>query len=116
MSYDIHYNGLDDLPLDVPSFEDGGTYVLGGSRQAELNVTSNYSKLFAQYFHEDGIGWIDGKTGKEALPYLKHGLAILGQVPDEDYWKSTPGNAGLVLKRLVLWAELNPAGTFEIIG
>jgi hypothetical protein len=49
MSYDL---GLIDpitkqyLELDLPHQMKGGTYALGGSTMAELNITYNYSKSF----------------------------------------------------------------------
>ena len=79
---------------------EGGTYQLGGTDRAELNVTYNYSEHFTEVlgcnFRE-----LDGKTVKEVIPILEKAVKKLGDNPDKDYWKATKGNAGHALTVLL---------------
>jgi hypothetical protein len=93
---------------------DGGTYVEGGSNDASLNVTYNYSELF-RIFHPEGLWWLNGKTGDESILLLNKGIEALGIEQDPDYWKATPGNAGHVLNILLRWAKWFPNHVFHVI-
>jgi len=50
MSYDIYLNDADGETLNLPSRHvlKGGTYALGGTSQAWLNITYNYAPFFLQ--------------------------------------------------------------------
>ena len=50
--------------VEVPSFEEGGTLALGGTTEADLNVTYNYGKLFR-------FASLDGLTGAEAVKRIQ---------------------------------------------
>lgn len=114
MSYDIELVNENGETVAVPRHEEGGTYAAGGIERADLNITYNY----APRFHEAGITMIhradgdgdcfvlDGSTGKESLVPLANSIAKLGIERDENYWKSTPGNAGYSLSILLIWAAL----------
>ena len=105
MSYDISLYDPDTgavgefLDENAPR---GGTYVLGGSREAHLNVTYNYSDHFYSALGERGIRTIYGRTGEESIPILEAAIDKLGTDENDDYWKSTEGNAREALKNL-LW-------------
>jgi hypothetical protein len=91
----------------------GGTYAIGGTPEASLNITYNYSPHYRQTIDaEQGIRWLYGKTGAEALPVLKKAVAQLGTDQHSDYWEPTPGNAGHALLGLIAFAELRPDGVF----
>jgi hypothetical protein len=95
-------------------FEEGGTYVLGGSDQAELNITYNYGKIFHEVLGGGGISTLYGMTGTAAAPVLEAALAkIPDEPPSDDYWASTPGNARKALGRLLVFARELPHGVFE---
>jgi hypothetical protein len=99
--------------LSVEPFEDGGTYVLGGSTEAHLNVTYNYSK----HVHEalgHSLRDLDGTIADRWIGQLELAVATLGTERDPDYWKSTPGNAGAMLARLLSWAKQHPKGIFNV--
>jgi hypothetical protein len=115
MSYDIRL--MDPvtrkaLELDEPHHMKGGTYQVGGTRLAELNITYNYSRFF------DGIGGsgirsIYGMTGAESIPHLTMAIVGLGDDVDDDYWKPTEGNAKRALTQLLALAKMRPDGIWE---
>ena len=110
MSYDI---SLGEPPVRVSRFTEGGTYVIGGSDYATLNVTYNYSNHFRDYF-EGGIWDINGIRASKVIPLLAKAVEALGTERDDDYWKSTEGNAGYALSILLLWARQHPRAKFHV--
>ena len=98
----------------------GGTYVVGGTNECDLNITYNYSKLFREVFPLDndgnttGLAWLEYKTGKESEPILAKAVERLGVRRDDDYWEATMGNAGFSLRILLSWAREFPNGRFSI--
>ena len=66
MSWWVSLNDKNGNPLKVASFVEGGTIVVGGSREADLNITYNYGPLY--YEHLDvrkGLRWLSKKTGAD---------------------------------------------------
>lgn len=109
MSYDLGLYYPNHTPARVDRREDGGTYALGGSDEACLNITYNYSKFFKATIDDKlGIRWLYGKTGKETEEVLAEAVASLGTKQSKDYWEATPGNAGYALSILLLWAKQHP--------
>ena len=102
MSYNIQLNNPDGTVATVPDGHDlrGGTYVLGGTDDAWLNVTYNYSPHFYRTMGEKGIRAIYGMTGRESLPMLTQAIDALGADIHPDYWKPTEGNARAALVNL----------------
>jgi hypothetical protein len=45
---------------------------------------------------------------------LKGALTELGDEQSEDYWEATPGNAGHIIKILLLWAKQYPEGVWNV--
>lgn len=102
------------LLLDAPHQMKGGTYALGGTREAHLNVTYNYGKHYRRVLDaEEGIRAIYGLTGAESIPVLRAAAAQLGDDVDEDYWKPTEGNAKRALLQLLALAQLRPDGIWQ---
>jgi hypothetical protein len=104
---------------------DGGTYVVGGTDEAELNVTYNYARCFRIAWEHAGAsfdGRGDGTLGEmigekraaDVLPALKSAVAFLGTDTFTDYWAPTLGNAGHALSILAGWAEQHPDAVFEV--
>ena len=110
MSYDIEL--VDPvtkatLKLDAPHHMRGGTYALGGTTEARLNVTYNYAPYFHKVFGdadvelsayakmfgggETGIRKLYGMTGAESIPVLETAISQLGDDVDDDYWAATEG-------------------------
>lgn len=116
MSYDI---GLVDAAsgepcvLDAPHPLRGGTYAVGGTDEASLNVTYNYGKHFYRVLGERGIRAIYGMTGRDSLPVLDAAIAQLGTDESSDYWAPTEGNARLALMNLRLLGSMVPDGVWQ---
>ena len=116
------YNGDEQCPspcyptVEVPRHEDGGTYALGGTTEADLNVTYNYSKHYYRVLGlPEGFRSLNNMTAAEALPYLEKGVAELGTERSSDYWEPTEGNAGYALSILLGWAKLYPKAVFHML-
>lgn len=115
MSYDIYLNDpvtKNVIELDDKHFMQGGTYQFGGTTEAWLNVTYNYSKDFRRVLGDKGIRTIYGKTGKESIDILDKGIDQLNGDADTDYWAATEGNAKRSLIQLRIMAELRPDGVW----
>ena len=115
MSYDIRLMDpvtRKTLELDEPHHMRGGTYAVGGTRFAELNVTYNYAKHF-DGFGDEGIRTLYGMTGAESIPHLERVISRLGDYVHEDYWKPTEGNAKCALSQLLALAKMRPDGIWE---
>ncbi len=92
--------------LIVEPFEDGGTYVLGGSSEADLNITYNYSGHYYRVLDiGGGLRGLNDVTVKDALPVLERGIEQLGTEESDDYWESTEGNARRALVTLAGWCK-----------
>jgi len=117
MSYDI--NLLDPITkeviqLDSPHQIKGGNYALGGTTEAWLNVTYNYSEHFYKTMGDKGVRTIYGMAGAEAIPILEKAISQLkDDVDDNDYWHSTEGNAKRALLGLLAFAKMRPDGIFN---
>jgi hypothetical protein len=137
MSYDIRLVDpvtRDTLQLDTPHHMRGGTYAVGGTTEAHLNVTYNYAPHFRRVFEPveirlhapdwmrdlrhiqplaHGIRTIYGLTGAKSLPLLDAAIAKLADDVDPDYWKATEGNAKRALLQLRALAAMRPDGLWE---
>lgn len=116
MSYDI---SLRDpvthltIELDEPHQMRGGTYMVGGTTDAWLNVTYNYAPHFARVLGERGIRAIYGMTGAESIPLLEGAAAKLADDVSDDYWEPTEGNAKRALLQLAALARMRPDGIWD---
>jgi hypothetical protein len=138
MSYDIELVDPvtgETLELDAPHHMRGGTYAVGGTTRAHLNVTYNYYPQFSRVFEQlpkpratapqwmrdgkgaettvSGIRTIYGLTGAESLPVLGRAISALGDDTDTDYWKATDGNAKRALVQLRALASMRPDGLWS---
>ena len=120
MSYDISLNDPDTddvIIFDAKHNIKGGTYVLGGTNLACLNITYNYAEHYYEHLHagqgDKGLRGLYGMTGEKAIPILEEAIKKLGTTENKDYWKSTPGNAGSALLGLLTFAKLRPDGIFQ---
>ena len=129
MSYDVELCDAitgDILTLTEPHHMRGGTYAMGGTRFAELNITYNYSGHFSRVFNSresshasardgmlHGIRSLYGLTGAESIPLIERGIEMLGDdVDDEDYWRPTEGNAKRALQHCLSLARMRPDGVW----
>lgn len=131
MSYDISLRDPvsgETLELDQPHHMRGGTYAVGGTTLAELNVTYNYSEHYRRLFSPrdaregedyakdgivDGIRVIYGMTGAESIPALRQVAGQLGNDIHDDYWRATEGNAKRALLQLIALAKMRPDGVWK---
>lgn len=114
MSYDIRVCDKDTCETVVlPEKHNlaGGTFAMGGTDEAWLNVTYNYGDFFYEFMDEDkGIRAIYGKPLKDAVALIDDTVSAIvdklgDEPPDPDYWKATPGNACKALRNLKAIAE-----------
>lgn len=116
MSYDISL--LDPITKKIVEFEQphcrkGGTYQAGGTCEAWLNVTYNYSKHYRKVFGDKGIRTIYGMTGEDSIPILEKAISLLGNDVADNYWEPTEGNAKKALYDLLTFAQLKPDGVWD---
>lgn len=133
MSYDIDLLDpitRETLMLPEPHHMRGGTYAVGGSREASLNVTYNYVEHFHRVFDPvspppqdapqwmrergivEGIRTIYGMTGAQSIPVLERAISMLGDDVDENYWRPTEGNAKRALTQIQALARMRPDGVW----
>lgn len=91
----------------VSSHQEGGTICVGGTSDAQISVTYNYSKHF--YFRK-----LNHLTGDDSILILQRAIQKLGAERDDDYWASTPGNAGYTCHILLQWAYQHPNGVWSV--
>lgn len=112
MSYWVYLNNDAGQPVTVAPFQEGGTQQVGGTDVAELNVTYNYSRVFASY--DWAVRDLHGRSAQDTLEELTNLAEQLPNQPDRDYWRPTPGNAGAVVHRLLAWARQHPNAMWHI--
>lgn len=120
MSYDIELCDPvtgEVLQLDAPHHMRGGTYAVGGTTDAHLNVTYNYGPHFYRVIHpngaQGGIRALYGLSGAQSIPVLDAAIAQLGNDVDPDYWRATEGNAKAALVQLRTLAQMRPDGVWS---
>jgi len=95
----------------VERFEDGGTQLLGGSTEAELNITYNYSEVYSIF--DFSINDLNGKRAGDMIEKFEEIVKKCGTHRFDNYWAPTPGNAGAAIARLLAWAKQYPDATFR---
>jgi hypothetical protein len=124
MSYDVDLL-VEGVIAKVARHEEGGTYALGGTENAELNITYNYAEVYKlvpleakeKAEAEDdtfGVRWLNNRTVAETMPILERAVKTLGTSRFNDYWAPTPGNAGYALSILVCWGKQHPNGVWAV--
>lgn len=116
MSYDIYLKDpATNEIIQLPQKHEitGGTYCLGGTPEAWLNVTYNYATHFYRVMGKEGIRTISGMTGLESLPVLGKAISKLAEDCHTDYWEPTEGNARRALCHLAFLAIMAPDGIWD---
>ena len=136
MSYDVSL--LDSKTKKVITFDfvhhmTGGTYILGGTNKAWLNVTYNYSIWYCKdgVFPDNiGIRVLDGMTATDSIPVLENAISVINNISEDlseekikayekenvsGYWLPTKVNAIRPLYQLLAMAKLRPDGIWEVI-
>ena len=113
MGYDISLVDFDGYPVKVERHSEGGYMIVGGNTDATISITYNYSKYFYETIDgKEGIRWLYDRPAHECYHTLRAAIKVLGTYRDEDYWESTPGNAGYILSILLKWADQYPNTRF----
>ena len=115
MSYDIYLVDPETnktITFDEPHYLTGGTYAVGGTVEAWLNITYNYAEHFMS-LGAKGIRAIYGMKASESIPLLKKIIDQLKDDVSDDYWEPTEGNARQALINLVSLAKLAPHGIWQ---
>ena len=113
MGYSIKLLGEDGEPVSVVRHQEGSNFALGGTTDASIDITYNYSGYFVEHIDSGaGIRFLYGKRAVDCIDILEKAVDSLGKVVDDDYWRTTPGNAGHVLSVLLAWANEHPDAIF----
>lgn len=134
MSYDISL--VDPVTkkqvyFDTPHQMNGGTYAVGGTTEAWLNITYNY----ADWYYKDGVFPNNGifregirsiydMSGADSIPVLEHAIKTLESMTDDlteeernggtdGYWIPTRENAIKPLYQLLAMAKIRPDAIWE---
>ena len=110
MSYDVRLKNPktdETIILDKKHQIRGGTYAIGGTCEAWLNITYNYTKILDRVLN-GGIRGLYGKTAQEGILILEEAINKLGNDVDDNYWRATEGNAKIALIGLLELAEKSP--------
>lgn len=100
----------------IERHSEGGTFVAGGTTDADLNITYNYSWFYDKFLDKErGLRWLDGKKAKDCIDKLEKAVCVLGIHKYKDYWAPTHGNAGIALSILLKWAKQHPEAIFEVV-
>jgi len=91
----------------VESFTDGGIYGVGGSTEADLNVTYNY----ARHFNFRGL---HGRKASKTIKKMEIAVKQLGTKRSDDYWDPTEGNTGHTINILLSWAKQFPKYVWDV--
>jgi len=111
---------------EVASFEAGGSYALGGSTDASLNVTYNYSAMTyalripnPNITDDNGCEWwsfwsLNGMSAADTIATLEQIVEWCGVKQWNDYWAPTPGNVGYAASILLAWAKQYPDYVWDV--
>lgn len=114
MSFWIKLVDKDNNTVQTTPHTEGGTIVLGGNSDCDLNITYNYSNLYrlVNFDPED----LNDKIALTVIPTLERVVKELGTTQFSDYWAPTPGNAGYAMNILLQWAKQHPHSKFVYYG
>lgn len=103
MSYDITVvdGGGNSVILKEKHHFIGGTFGKGGTDEAYINMTYNYSGILSKVFkHAVGIRLLHGMPVKSSLPLISEAIKLLDDDIVDDYWEATEGNVKAALTDL----------------
>ena len=92
MSYGVHLREPNGNVCQIERHSEGGTYVVGGTTDAHMNITWNYVEYFCEHIDkQQGIRWLYNKKAKDCIPRLEEAVKKLGTERNNDYWAPTAG-------------------------
>ena len=92
----------------------GGTFEVGGTREAWLNVTYNYGPHFERVLGPEGLQTLHRQTGGESTALLEKAISLLKDDVSDNYWDPTEGNAKRALLILLDMANAEPGGIWDV--
>ncbi len=114
MSPRTQTGGLIKIATKITDPETGEERIELGNREANLNITTNYSKHFP--FRK--LHCVEAGT---VIPWLEHIVSMYGtkqhvsDPPDpNDYWQPTKGNVGYCLSIILSWCKQHPKATITV--
>lgn len=131
MSYDIELKDPvsgEIIQFDFPHQMRGGNYVVGGTTEARMNITYNYSKWYYKAFGDKGICTIYEMTGTDSIPVLENAITFLKNLQEDlteeeieeyknhserGYWMPARENAIKPLYQLLTMAKMRPDGVWD---
>ena len=142
LSYDIYLRDPGTgQPVEVDRHLEGGTYAIGGTTEAHLNVTWNYAFYYYAHLDEErGIRWLYEKPARQCIGRLIQAIdaieadaeserielerlwgmyrqekyhANMSKPSAENYWTPTREHAIAPLKVLLHWAIDYPDAVFD---
>lgn len=138
MSYDIALNDpvtKETINFDMPHQMTGGNYAVGGTTEAWLNITYNYSRWYykdgvfpAKNEEKEGIRTIYGMSGAESISVLENAINTIENMTEDlteeeiqeyadnhagGYWTPTRANAIKPLYQLLAMARMRPDGVWD---
>lgn len=131
MSYDIELK--DPVSGEIIQFDflhqmRGGNYVVGGTTEARMNITYNYSRWYYKAFGDKGIRTIYEMTGTDSIPVLENAITFLKNLQEDltdeeieeyknhserGYWMPARENAIKPLYQLLTMAKMRPDGVWD---
>lgn len=108
MSYDVRLDNAG----PVERIQEGGTQVVGGTTEPELNITYNYSEVYSIF--DFNINHLHGVRAGDYIEKMQRIVDKCGTKRFNDYWAPTPGNAGFALSILLGWAKQYPDGEWKV--
>lgn len=128
MSWWVHLVDADGETVESREpHSEGGSYVLGGTTECDLNVTYNYSGHLAKYnVHPKND--LHGRKGSETRTALEtarrrliadgidedHGVTEGSELGCGDYWHDCPANVARCVSTLMSWAHQHPDATWDV--
>ncbi len=99
----------------VDSQSEGSIVAVGGSTDATMCVTYNYSPIYYEKLGYSVADYLKDKKASDTLDFLSRAVAKFGTItPTRNYWDATEGNAGHILVILAKWAKQHPTGIWRI--
>lgn len=96
------------ITLDEIFDRSGGIYAIGGSKEAWLYITYNYSPIFQKVLGFS-LSDLDGKCVKDTLEDLENAIGLLSEDDKTDnYWDSTEYNVKKALQDLIYLGKHDP--------
>ncbi len=109
------------IEFNMPHFLYGCNYAITPTGElapnylAELNVTYNYSSVFAEYLDKTSLNYLNNQQANNMIPKLADAICALHpHEPVNNYWENTPGNAREALRSLLFFAVTRPDGVFSV--